>query len=30
MWFIRFIVWLMIVSLVCIFFYGASGGGDEP
>ena len=29
MWMIKFSIYLMIVSLVIIFFIGASGG-DEP
>lgn len=30
MWLIRLMGWVMIVTLVLIFFYGATGGGDEP
>ena len=30
MWYIRLMVWVMLVCLICIFFYGASGGGNEP
>lgn len=27
---IKIMGWVMIVTLVLIFFYGATGGGDEP